>query len=268
MSNLARVDRLASRRAVAAVIAAAAALLTLDCRAHVETAAYVTSAPQPSITVLRDDEEPYCLDTFQPALAPYGAWVDDNVHGLVWVPSTATVGPGFTPYLSGGRWAYTSDGYIFLSDQPWGWITFHYGRWVQASERGWVWVPGARYAPSWVEWRLGAGHVGWAPRRPTWRWRGRVAYAAVVTPAPPMVFVPTPAFLSPSVGLFVAPPIMQAPLLAATTRWVTPQGVGFEGPPPRVLGIARSHAMQAMVPPPPHVHLVPWGRPLIIAPLP
>lgn len=267
MATTARADRRSRLGAIAASIAALAAVA--GCRAHVTTEAYVAAMPAGTATlVVQDDEEPHCLDTFQPALAAYGSWIDDELHGLIWVPATSVVGAGFTPFVSSGRWAYASDGYVFLSDHAWGWITYHYGRWVYSSVHGWAWVPGARYSPAWVEWRYGAGHIGYAPRRPTWRWRGRVAYVAEITPAPPYVFVPAVAFFSPDFSMFIAPPIMQGPLIATTVRWVTPPTVVFHGPPPHSVGIARSHVKHATVISSPHVRAVPWGRPLLIVPVP
>jgi len=246
-----------------AIVAALAAALALSCHAHVATMAYVGwHAPTPAI-VLRDDEEPYCLDTFEPALAPYGTWIDDEVYGFVWIPSPTLVGSGFTPYLSGGRWAYTSEGYVFVSEYSWGWVTYHYGRWVHSTVHGWAWVPGARYAPAWVEWRYGGGHIGWAPVRPTWRWRLRVAYVVVAPPAP-FVFVSTKAFFSPHLSVYVAPPSMHAAMHATTTRWIAPPAATFGGPPPELVGIPRSHTVHATVVPAPHIKAVPWGRSLVI----
>lgn len=101
--------------------------------------------------------------TFQDDLAPYGRWVYTDEYGWVWLPS---VGADFEPYVSGGYWAYTDVGWMFVSDYPWGWATFHYGRWYWAPGYGWAWVPGSVWAPAWVDWRYGAGVVGWAPLPP------------------------------------------------------------------------------------------------------
>src|SRR5262249_17951723 len=51
-------------------------------------------------------------------------------------------------------------------DEPWGWATYHYGRWVFDPALGWVWIPGYDWAPAWVTWRFGGGDVGWAPPPP------------------------------------------------------------------------------------------------------
>jgi hypothetical protein len=97
------------------------------------------------------------------------------------------VGAAFVPYATQGRWshrAFTSapgsapvDEYTWVSDLPWGWVTFHYGRWTFAGDRGWAWVPGRRYSGAWVDWRTPerAGDesavVGWGPTPPTLLWR-------------------------------------------------------------------------------------------------
>jgi hypothetical protein len=253
-------------RAIAASLAALGALSIGGCYAEVYGGSYISTAPPRPAVVVYDDEDPICLDTFQPALTPYGAWVEDDAYGLIWVPSTAIVGVGFTPFLSHGRWAYTSEGYVFVSEHPWGWVTYHYGRWVYSTVYGWVWVPGARYSPAWVEWRYGGGYIGWAPMRPMWRWRGHVAYLAPVPPPAPFMFVSTTAFFSPQVSLFVAPPTMHATLFAMTRRWIAPPAATFYGPPPKVAGIPRSHVGRAKIAPPPQPKTVPWGTPLRIKP--
>src|SRR5262249_11217012 len=73
------------------------------------------------------------------------------------------------PYSSDGSWAANEDGgWVFQSkyDNEWGWATYHYGRWVDHDELGWVWIPGNEWAPAWVDFRYGGGHVGWAPMGP------------------------------------------------------------------------------------------------------
>lgn len=33
-------------------------------------------------------------------------------------------------------------GWTWFSDEPFGWATYHYGRWAWDSQAGWLWVPG------------------------------------------------------------------------------------------------------------------------------
>jgi len=99
------------------------------------------------------------------ALSGYGQWVETDDYGQVWRPDATQVGVDFTPYESGGSWAYTDAGWGFACDYPWGWLPFHYGRWAWFHDY-WGWVPGHRWSPAWVEWRHGGGVVGWRPMGP------------------------------------------------------------------------------------------------------
>jgi hypothetical protein len=106
------------------------------------------------------------VDLFRDALAPYGMWVQSADYGAVWVPSPAIVGADFIPYATGGRWEYSTAGWMFASSWDWGWAPFHYGRWYIDPFYGWVWVPDTLWAPAWVDWRFGGGLIGWAPLPP------------------------------------------------------------------------------------------------------
>ena len=61
---------------------------------------------------------------------------------------------------------WTDCGWYWVSDEQWGWATYHYGRWAYDSYYGWVWVPDTEWGPSWVSWREGGEYVGWAPLPP------------------------------------------------------------------------------------------------------
>ena len=119
---------------------------------------------------------------FREELAPYGAWTEDPRYGAVWIPDRAIVGAEFSPYVSHGRWGIDETGqWVWLSDLPYGKVVFHYGRWVRVPAYGWAWIPGTRYAPAWVVWRVPNGarsttFVGWAPAPPAFVWFGGVAY--------------------------------------------------------------------------------------------
>jgi hypothetical protein len=149
------------------------------------------SVPQTDIA----DTDPSALTTFRPALDPYGAWVADSTYGTVWVPNRDVVGADFAPYVSRGHWALTADDdWIWVSDYPFGWAVFHYGRWVWISGNGWAWIPGRTYANAWVVWRVptaGYAYVGWAPMPPTWGWRNGYAFGLWYSPPLPYVFCPS-----------------------------------------------------------------------------
>ncbi len=102
------------------------------------------------------------LETFREGLAPYGTWVDVPGYGTVWRPNVAA---DWRPYHY-GRWVWTDEGWLWVSDEPWGWGPYHYGRWGWDTSSGWFWVPGYQWAPAWVSWRFSAGAVGWAPIAP------------------------------------------------------------------------------------------------------
>src|SRR5690606_11237572 len=122
------------------------------------------------------DADPRALSVFREELEPHGRWVDDPRYGTLWVPHAHVVGPHFSPYVSHGRWAVDETGqWVWLSDFSFGRVVFHYGRWIQVSPWGWAWVPGTRYAPAWVVWRVPRGttttaYVGWAPAPPLFLW--------------------------------------------------------------------------------------------------
>ncbi len=101
--------------------------------------------------------------TFYDNLAPYGQWIYDPQYGNVWVPNEDG---NFRPYGSRGRWVMTDYGNTWISDDPWGWAVYHYGRWTYNPYYGWIWIPGYEWAPAWVTWRFGGGYAGWAPLGP------------------------------------------------------------------------------------------------------
>ena len=100
---------------------------------------------------------------FYDELEPYGTWVYDPQYGDVWIPDAED---DFRPYASRGHWVLTEYGNTWVSDYPWGWATFHYGRWRFDDYYGWEWIPGYEWAPAWVSWRQGGGYYGWAPLMP------------------------------------------------------------------------------------------------------
>jgi len=101
--------------------------------------------------------------TFYDNLSPYGQWIYDPEYGNVWVPNEDG---DFRPYGSRGHWVMTDYGNTWVSEDPWGWAVYHYGRWTYNPYYGWVWVPGYEWAPAWVSWRYGGGYAGWAPLAP------------------------------------------------------------------------------------------------------
>jgi hypothetical protein len=110
--------------------------------------------------------------TFYNKLEPYGDWIETNDYGYVFHPREAEGSRRWRPYTN-GHWVYTDAGWTWISVEPFGWATYHYGRWTRLREIGWVWVPGNQWAPAWVSWRKSNDYVGWAPLPPEARFDQR-----------------------------------------------------------------------------------------------
>src|SRR6476661_1417153 len=112
------------------------------------------------------------------ALDGHGSWNVDPGVGPIWFP---TVAPGWAPYRL-GHWGWVGPwGWTWFDDEPWGFVSSHYGRWSFVRNR-WGWVPGAIvpapvYAPALVAFVGGsgfdlalsfgsAGGVAWFPLAP------------------------------------------------------------------------------------------------------
>ncbi len=117
------------------------------------------------------------VDFFYDQLGDYGDWVEVGDYGYGWQPRD--VDADWRPY-SDGRWAYTEAGWTWVSEEPYGWAVYHYGRWAQIERKGWVWIPGTEWAPAWVSWRRSPQHVGWAPLPPEASFRRSVGFSGWV----------------------------------------------------------------------------------------
>lgn len=116
---------------------------------------------------------------FYDSLSSHGSWFETPDYGFVWQP-VAVRESNWRPY-SHGRWACSDRGWTWISEEPFGWATYHYGRWALLRGRGWIWVPGSEWAPSWVSWRESGSHIGWAPLPPeTMAYRGRHQWNSTV----------------------------------------------------------------------------------------
>jgi len=118
-----------------------------------------------------DDAPTADYGMFHDSLSSYGSWFETPDYGYVWQPVVVR-NVSWRPYLH-GRWVCTDRGWTWISDEPFGWATYHYGRWALCHGIGWVWVPGCEWAPAWVSWRSSGTHIGWAPLPPeTLAYRG------------------------------------------------------------------------------------------------
>ncbi len=100
---------------------------------------------------------------FYSSLSPYGSWIQISGGVTVWRP--VNVSSGWAPYRN-GQWIWTDDGWYWESYEPFGYITYHYGRWYYDDNYGWIWIPDNQWAPAWVEWRYDNDYIGWAPLPP------------------------------------------------------------------------------------------------------
>jgi hypothetical protein len=97
---------------------------------------------------------------FAVPLAKYGEWLRLEDGRVAWRPDVADE---WRPYFD-GSWVWSEAGWYWVSDEPWAWATYHFGRWRHDSRLDWIWLPGEEWGPAWVVWRMGPGLVGWAPR--------------------------------------------------------------------------------------------------------
>jgi hypothetical protein len=56
-------------------------------------------------------------------------------------------------------------GWDWVSSEPWGWLPYHFGGWVNAPELGWAWVPGGlgTWRPATATWVQVNNQLGWIP---------------------------------------------------------------------------------------------------------
>jgi len=166
-------------------------------------------------------QEAVGYDAFYNHLSPYGHWVNRPRLGWGWAPGR--VRSGWRPY-SVGHWAYSDYGWTWVSAEPWGWATYHYGRWDSDPELGWTWTPGSDWAPAWVSWQQGGDYIGWAPLPSAIGWTAGGAFGGVdlgVAIAPSQYcFVGGRNFLAANIAL-VAVPFGQNAVLFGQTRNIT-----------------------------------------------
>ncbi len=75
-------------------------------------------------------------------LSEYGEWIYTKKYGYVWKPyrnSTASYAD-WSPYRY-GQWRWVPPyGWTWVNDEPWGYATYHHGRWVYDDDY-WYWSP-------------------------------------------------------------------------------------------------------------------------------
>lgn len=165
--------------------------------------------------------------SFYDELSPYGTWFNYGPYGSAWIPLGVPI--GWRPYTT-GYWAYTDWGWMWISQDPWGALPYHYGRWTYDAFYGWIWVPDDVWAPAWVSWHYGDGWVGWAPLPPDVGWRTGAGLAISAVDLDRRIdpyswcFVRSRDFTTRRIRTSVLPPSRNVTLLAAT-RNVTRYGI-------------------------------------------
>jgi hypothetical protein len=172
---------------------------------------------------------------FYDDLAPYGSWVWSDTYDWVWCPDN--VPAGWRPYTL-GYWVYADCGWTWVSDEPWGWACYHYGRWYFDPVYGWCWVPDTVWGPAWVAWNWGDDWCGWAPLPPLVAWEGEIDWDTVI-PHHCWNFVDRRRFCDRHVERFLAPVARNGTLLEQTrnvTRfaWKQNRVVNLSLPPAEV----------------------------------
>jgi len=89
----------------------------------------------------------------------YGSWFWIDPYGWTWRP---TVVMEWRPFVN-GQWIWTNWGWTWVSYEPFGWATCHYGWWGYDFALGWLWIPGYDWSPAPVRWIGWDEMVGWAP---------------------------------------------------------------------------------------------------------
>jgi hypothetical protein len=144
------------------------------------------------------------MDYMYNYLAPHGNWINLEPYGYVWTPRH--MGYRWRPY-SQGHWVMTDYGWMWMANEEWGSIPFHYGRWGYDDDFGWFWVPGTVWGPAWVSWRWSNQYAGWAPLPPGIEFRADMGFASLSFNIPSRfwIFLQAPHFLDRDVYRYALP---------------------------------------------------------------
>ena len=138
---------------------------------------------------IRSAHLPSSLQVYSHELEPYGEWEMMEYLGYnYWFWRPVRVSIGWTPFTR-GCWNRWHREYVWVSTEPWGWCTYHYGDWINL-HGAWWWTPyihmgvsfpgislvnlhirfGPLFKPFWhpgrIAWVSTTSHVGWIPLAP------------------------------------------------------------------------------------------------------
>jgi hypothetical protein len=102
-------------------------------------------------------------------LSDYGEWVFTRKYGWVWRPYRDSVAgyADWSPYRY-GQWRWVPPyGWTWVNDEPWGWATYHHGRWIYVDGE-WCWTPYASVRPRRSWWRPALVVVAWSGSQICW----------------------------------------------------------------------------------------------------
>jgi hypothetical protein len=133
----------------------------------------------------QQEQPPEAVGMFYSDLSPYGEWIEFEPGLYAWHP--LNVSPAWRPY-SEGRWVWSDYGWFWVTAEPFGWATYHYGRWYLDASYGWIWFPDSIWGPAWVEWRCNNDYIGWAPLPPYARFHVTVGIRFTTRWAAPPVY--------------------------------------------------------------------------------
>ncbi len=95
----------------------------------------------------------------------FGEWLWDDIYGYVWRPfinDHRYPSGDWKPYYY-GQWRKINQDLFWVPQESWGWVPYHLGVWTWSKNKGWLWIPGGAFAPSWVSWNFYMGHFSWRP---------------------------------------------------------------------------------------------------------
>jgi hypothetical protein len=144
-----------------------AAMLSLALSAALLTTSGCTTYRDPDDYEASYDDEPIYDDAddtyvdFE-ELEYWGQWLELSPYGTVW---RHTVVMDWQP-CTNGQWMWTNLGWTWVSYEPFGWATYHYGWWVWDFAWGWVWIPDYEWHPARVDWIIYDDYIAWAPLPP------------------------------------------------------------------------------------------------------
>jgi hypothetical protein len=94
----------------------------------------------------------------------YGLWYNVSGYGMLWQPYG--VDSLWMPF-GNGMWMYGDPGFGWMwnSFEPWGWLPYHYGGWVNIAGQGWFWAPQnlGTFLPANATFVNVGNQVGWTP---------------------------------------------------------------------------------------------------------